>query len=107
AAPTHASSGEFSPRRSRCSPPEAKLTASDGAANDQFGNQVALSGDTAVVGAYRDDAGANTDQGSAYIFTRSGTTWTQQAKLTDFDGAAGDMFGYSVATFGETAVVGA
>jgi hypothetical protein len=86
---------------------QAKLTASDGAANDQFGNQVALSGDTAVVGAYRDDAGANTDQGSAYIFTRSGTTWTQQAKLTAFDGAAGDLFGYSVATFGETAVVGA
>ena len=68
---------------------------------------MALSGDTALVGAYRDDVGANTDQGSAYVFTRSGTTWTQQAKLTASDGAADDWFGYSVALSGDTALVGA
>ena len=48
-----------------------------------------------------------TDQGSAYVFTRSGTTWTQQAKLTASDGAADDCFGDSVALSGDTALVGA
>jgi len=86
---------------------QSKLTASDGAANDQFGRSVALSGDTAVVGAHADNVGANSDQGSAYVFTRSGTTWTEQAKLTASDGAASDYFGMSVALSGDTVVVGA
>ena len=86
---------------------QAKLTASDGAAFDNLGVSVAISGDTAVVGAYTDTVGANDFQGSAYVFVRSGTTWTQQAKLTAADGAAGDVFGISVAISGETAVVGA
>jgi len=86
---------------------QRKLTASDGAAYDYFGGSVALSGDAALVGAYGDDVGANGDQGSAYVFTRSGTTWTQQGKLTASDGAAGDLFGYSVALSGDTALVGA
>jgi len=86
---------------------QAKLTALDGAANDYFGGSVAVSGDTAVVGAYGDDVGANADQGSAYIFVRSGTTWSQQAKLTAADGAASDQFGWSVALSGDAAVVGA
>jgi len=86
---------------------QQKLTAADGAANDYFGCSVALSGGTAVVGAHNDDVGANTDQGSAYVFTRSGTTWNQQAHLTAADGAANDWFGNSVAISGETAVVGA
>jgi hypothetical protein len=86
---------------------QAKLTAGDGAALDYFGISVAVSGDTAVVGAYVDDVGANTDQGSAYVFTRSGTNWSQQAHLTAGDGAANDYFGYSVAVSGDTAVVGA
>ena len=85
---------------------QAQLTASDGAASDYFG-AVAISGDTAVVGANADDVGGNADQGSAYVFVRSGTTWSQQAQLTASDGAAGDRFGYSVAVSGDTAVVGA
>ena len=48
---------------------QKKLTASDGAATDSFGNSVALSGDTALVGAHSDDVGANANQGSAYVFT--------------------------------------
>ncbi|MBS1796079.1 MAG: FG-GAP repeat protein, partial [Acidobacteria bacterium] len=84
-----------------------KLTASDGAVNDFFGWSVAVSGDTAIVGAYADDVGANSNQGSAYVFTRSGTTWSQQAQLTAADGAPGDQFGYSVAISGDTVVVGA
>ncbi len=86
---------------------QAQLIATGGAADDFFGYSVALSGDTAIVGAYTDDVGANTDQGSAYVFTRSGTTWTQQAQLTATGGAASDQFGISVALSGDTAIVGA
>jgi nucleoside-specific outer membrane channel protein Tsx len=85
---------------------EAKLTAADGEAEDQFGISVAISGDTAVVGAYGDDD-LGSGSGSAYVFVRSGTTWTQQAKLTAPDSAAGDQFGISVAVSRDTAVVGA
>jgi hypothetical protein len=49
----------------------------------------------------------NSDQGKAYIFHRSGTTWTQQAGLTDTGGLAGDWFGQSVSISGNYAVVGA
>ena len=86
---------------------QAKLTADDGASSDFFGQSVSLSGDTAVVAAQWDDVGANSNQGSAYVFARSGTSWSQQAKLTADDGAAGDFFGASVAIDGDTAVVGA
>ncbi len=85
----------------------AKLTAADGGGQDFFGISVAISGDTAIVGAFLDDVGANANQGSAYIFVRSGTTWSQQQKLTAADGAAEDVFGVSVAISGETAIVGA
>ncbi len=87
---------------------QAKLTAADGTANDTFGGSVALSGDTAVIGALRDGDDVNgVDSGSAYVFTRSGTTWSQQTKLTASDGAAGDVFSISVALSGDTAVIGA
>jgi len=85
---------------------QQKLTASDAAAGDRFGGSVAVLGDTAVVGAFNDDDAGN-DSGSAYVFTRSGTTWTEQQKLTASDAAAGDRFGVSVAVFGDTTVVGA
>jgi len=85
---------------------QAKLTASDAAASDSFGRSVAVSGDTAVVGAVGDDDGGFTS-GSAYVFTRSGATWSQQAKLTASDAAAQDFFGTSVSVSGDTAVVGA
>ena len=85
---------------------QAKLTADDGAAKDEFGGNVALSGDTAVIGAmFQDDKGDNS--GSAYVFTRSGTTWSQQVKLTAADGAEGDAFGQSIALSGDTVVIGA
>ena len=61
-----------------------------GAARDDFGASVSVSGDTAVVGAFLDDVGANVDQGSEYVFVRSGTVWTEESKLTAADGAAGD-----------------
>ncbi len=86
---------------------QQKLTAGDGAADDYFGRAVALSGDTLAVGAEGDDIGANVDQGSAYIFTRSGAKWTQQQKLTAGDGAADDSFGAAAALSGDTLAVGA
>lgn len=85
---------------------QAKLTASDGAAGDEFGYFVSISGDYAVVGAYGDDDNGSAS-GSAYVFYRSGTTWTQQAKLTASDGAADDEFGRSVSISGYYAVVAA
>ncbi len=84
---------------------QAKLTAADGGANDQFGVSVALSGDTALIGAIFND-GAGSDAGAAYVFVRSGTTWTQQAKLTAADATSNEQLGISVAVSGDTALVG-
>ncbi|MEA5075213.1 MAG: tandem-95 repeat protein, partial [Coriobacteriia bacterium] len=84
---------------------EAKLTASDGVFDDYFGCSVAIDGNTAVIGAYGDaDNGAFS--GSAYVFTRSGTVWTEQAKLTAPDAGVNDAFGYTAAISGDTAVLG-
>ncbi|HSF16332.1 MAG TPA: PKD domain-containing protein [Vicinamibacteria bacterium] len=89
----------------------AKLTASDGAAQDRFGKWVAIDGDTVVVGANLDDVGANANQGSAYVFVKPGGGWATtssfDAKLTASDGLANDLFGWSVAVSGEGIVVGA
>lgn len=83
----------------------AKLIASDGAAEDQFGISVSLSGDLAIVGAQGEDRGSTI--GAAYIFERIGAAWVQSAKLLASDGAAGDFFGVSVSISGGTAIVGA
>ena len=86
----------------------AKLTASDAAANDEFGIAVAVDGDTIVVGAHQNDADdQDNDEGAAYVFTKVSGVWGQKAKLTASDAAANDEFGISVALHGETVVVGA
>lgn len=85
---------------------EAKLVAADAAAFDDFGFSVAVSGDTAVVGAFKDDDGG-ANAGSVYMFARTGTTWVQQAKLLAGDPAPQDNFGRAVAISGDTVVVGA
>jgi FG-GAP repeat len=89
---------------------QAKLTASDGAAFDNFGASIAISGDTVVVGSPSDDISGKSDQGSAYVFVKPGGGWasgTQTAKLTASDGDEFDKFGTSVAVSGDTVVVGA
>jgi hypothetical protein len=86
---------------------QAELTASDGKAGDSFGDSVALSGSTAVVGAKLHTVGSNYTQGAAYVFVEGGGTWSQQAELTASDGAAGDLFGSSVAHSGGKQGVGA
>jgi len=84
-----------------------KLTASDGAAVDMFGESVAISGDRAIVGARGDDD-KGYEAGSAYIFQEVGSgTWQQVVKLMAPDGSAGDYFGKSVAISGNRVMVGA
>ena len=85
---------------------QAKLTASDAATEDNFGYSVSISGDYAVIGAIGNDENG-THAGAAYIFNRSGTIWSQQAKLLASDGVAHDHFGKSVAIFGDYCVIGA
>ena len=89
----------------------AKLTASDAADHDEFGESVSVDGDTVVIGArWNDDNGDGS--GSAYVFTRDTagsltSGWTQRAKLTASDGAASDNFGISVSIDSDTIAVGA
>ncbi len=78
---------------------QQELVPNDPGAADNFGNSVALSGDTALVGAWDKNSGA----GAAYVFVRSGTTWTQQKELVVAQGGA---FGFSVALSGDTALIG-
>jgi Ca2+-binding RTX toxin-like protein len=86
----------------------AKLTASDGANGDNFGQSVAIDGDTVIVGAGLDDTNNGYDSGSAYVFREvSPGTWQQVTKLTASDGAISDFFGWSAAIDGDTVVVGA
>ena len=99
---------------------EIKLTASDGAAGDQFSFSVATSGNVIVIGARNDDVPDNPDcnvppgplppecnQDSAYVFERLNGTWVETAKLTAGDGTLFDEFGGAVATSGNVIVVGA
>ncbi|HEY2515978.1 MAG TPA: FG-GAP repeat protein, partial [Polyangiaceae bacterium] len=87
---------------------QAEITAGDEAAFDLFGWSVALDGTTAVVGAYQHDVTSSlTSAGAVYVFTQSGTTWSQQQELKAGDAAVSDFFGYSVAVSGTLALVGA
>ena len=87
---------------------QGELTQNDGASSDNFGTGVALSGDTALVGAGRHAVAGNASQGAAYVFTRSGSTWSQQVQeLTATDGVAQDYFGWSLTLSGDTALISA
>jgi hypothetical protein len=88
----------------------AKLTASDGATNDNLGTSVGVSGGTVVAGAPIATIAANSQQGAAYVFVEPAGGWvnaTQTAKLTASDGAGDDRLGDSVAASGNTIVAGA
>jgi len=97
---------------------QAYLKASNAEAGDNFGWTVAVSGDTAVVGALlegSDATGVNgnqanndaVDSGAAYVFVRTGSTWSQQAYLKASNAESGDAFGHAVAISGETVVISA
>jgi hypothetical protein len=78
------------------------LTCSDGGVSKFFGYSVSISGNYAVIGAYGDLS----NQGSAYVFFKSGTNYLQQQKITAFDGAATDNFGFNVVISGDYILVG-
>lgn len=86
---------------------EARLVAGDGVAGERFGRSVAVQGNTAVVGAYLAGLPGKVGAGAVYVFQRSGTTWTQVAKLTASDSATNDNFGTCVDLDGDTILVGA
>lgn len=89
--------------------PQQTLIAPDRLAYDEFGHSVALSGDTAVVGAPGDDIDAlpGVDEGSARVSVRSGGAWSEQAMLSAADGSGGDRLGSAVAVSGDTVLAGA
>ena len=97
---------------------EAYIKASNAGPGDHFGEGLSLDGDTLVVGAFHEDGSALgqggdeaddsvSDSGAAYVFTRAGTTWTQQAYLKASNAGVDDFFGRSVAVDGDTLAVGA
>lgn len=90
-------------------------------ASDLFGSALAMSGNTLVVGANREDSNwpgvhngtetstdnVGTDSGAVYVYVRSGTSWTQEAMLkANYPVNAFQLFGFSVAISGDTIVVG-
>ena len=97
---------------------EAYLKASNTGRSDCFGEKVAISSDTVVVGAFGEDSnatGINGDEadnsalyaGAAYVFVRDGTTWSQEAYLKASNTKPDNFFGASVAVSGITVIVGA
>jgi hypothetical protein len=96
---------------------QAYIKASNTQGSDEFGISVALYGDTLAVGAHQEDSGttgvnttpdeAASNSGAVYVFTRSDTSWTQQAYIKASNTGGGDSFGYSLALSGDTLAVGA
>ena len=97
---------------------QAYIKASNTDSGDTFGSAIALSGDTLAVGAWR-EAGSSTGvnggrqddnsaerSGAVYVFTRTGSIWSQQAYIKASNAEAGDEFGYSIALSGDTLAVG-
>ncbi len=83
-----------------------KLTAADGAVNDDLASEVALDGDTVLLASFGDDKAA-ADGGSVYVFEHGGGAWSQTAELTASDAAPGGGFGSGLELDGDVAVVGA
>jgi hypothetical protein len=84
------------------------IGASDGGVTDEFGAAVSLSGETAAVGApSHSGPGGMVSAGTAYVFVRSGGTWSEQQKLAASDAASLDKFGWAISVSGDTVAVGA
>ncbi|MDN5863988.1 MAG: FG-GAP repeat protein, partial [Gammaproteobacteria bacterium] len=86
---------------------EQKVTKSNPVVGDFYGNAVAIDGDTAVIGAYEVDVDGHTQQGAAYVFTRTNGTWNEAQMLTASGSGEQDHFGYAVAIDGDRILVGA
>ena len=86
---------------------QAELLANAPVSGDRLGNSVGISGDTVVVGAELADNIGGVGAGSAYVYSRSGTTWNEQAYLIASDAGGGDAFGSGVTVNRHTILVGA
>ncbi|RHX95667.1 hypothetical protein DLM76_01390 [Leptospira yasudae] len=85
---------------------EAYLKAQNPMANDRFGSEIGISGDTIIVGVSQDDV-TFANSGAAHIFKRVGATWTREAFLKASNANANDQFGVSVGISGDIAIIGA
>lgn len=86
----------------------AQLLASDGAAGDQFGTAVSISGDRVVVGAHMDNNEHGTGAGAAYLFARDHGGYNHWGEVRKFTGESeGDHYGRAVAIYGPTILLGA
>lgn len=99
---------------------QAYLKAPNAEAGDQFGEDVAISKDTIVVSAFAEASNqititngqtassdnSSTNAGAAYVFKRTGSTWTQEAYLKAPNAKADEYFGVSLAIEGDTIAVG-
>ena len=86
---------------------QARITASDFGSDNELGSAVDIDGDIIIAGGSRDDKVVGNDAGSAYIFTRNGSTWSQSAKLLSSGATTGNLFGTAVSISGTEALVGA
>lgn len=84
-----------------------RLTEASGAASDEFGSALALSGTTALVSAFGATAHGRPYQGIVYVFHQENDSWMLTQTLTAGDGEAGDLFGLGVALSGSTALISA
>jgi hypothetical protein len=104
-APTHETAYVFN--RSGSSWVEhQKLTASDGVSGARFGSAVALSPTTILVGAANAKIGTSQSQGAVYVFTLTGSNWTEEQKVIAENGLPNDRLGSAVALSGDTALIG-
>jgi len=85
---------------------QGRLVPGDGnTGNGTFGASLAISGDTIVVGS-RTDSSKGNNAGAAYVFVRSASVWSQQAKFYASDAAVEGQFGMAVSVDGDTAAIG-
>lgn len=86
---------------------EQRLTASDAAADDEFGISVSVSGDAAIVGAPGAECGNGENCGAAYVFRFNGNVWVEEKKLTPVCPGSNGYFGSAVSLSGDAAAAGA
>ena len=90
---------------------QSELAAANGARGEEFGEAVAISGETIVVGTPNYTVrSSDVEQGAAYVFTKPAAGWShavQRAVLTARHGLSEELFGHSVAVSANTIVVGA
>jgi len=86
---------------------QAKIVPVGGKVFSHYGACVAIEGSTIITGAILEDINGNSDQGCAYVYTRSGTSWSLKTKVIANDGQAADAFGASVSIYGSYIAVGA